>query len=297
MSEYPSLRHRGLGSRDEDVAPRGARLQAAEHGPAIVRRRIGLILFAVSGLLPLMGLLASPPSPTLLIYSLFVLDVLRRRRRERRGRRESQDVQLQTGQQAVPDEKAESSPDQDGSAVTWRRPIRFWLSVVGAGAITECLAWTDNFLKCAEAPGLMHPQLLPDLIHGVGFYSTWAIAWLWLLRRYRFTLRQIFVTQGIYGILIEQNGQIFLAGLAMMPVGLVFWLYVFLVYGSTIGIPYNRYESSLLRDDTGGGRRKYLVALLALFLVIVPVGAGWSLAVTGLGLNPPKGPICERPLW
>jgi hypothetical protein len=263
-----------------------------------VRRRLGAILFALSGVLPLLGLLSAPPSPTLAIYSLFVLDVFWRRwwRRRRRSQPEPPSATGQDRRQAPLNRPEEPIPAGAARVVTWRRPVGFWLSVLGVGAVTECLAWTDNYLKCAPAPGLMHPQLIPDLIFGVGFYTSWAIAWLWLLRRYRFTLREVFVTQGLYGVLIERTGGIFLAGLLTMPLGLVLWLYVFLVYGSTIGIPYNHFESGLRTDGTGG-RRKYVVALLALFLAIVPIGGAWGLLVSGVGLVPPKGPICERPLW
>jgi hypothetical protein len=213
---------------------------------------------AVSGATPILGLFATPPSPTLLIYSLFAVDIFRGPRR--------------------------------------RGPITFWLSVLAAGAITETLSWVDNFLKCNPAPGLMHPQLVPDLIHGIGFYSTWALAWLWLLGRYQFTLPQVFVTQGLYGVIIEQQGRILLAGLMAMPVGLVLWIYVFLVYGSTIGIAYNRYRPGR-QPESAGGWRKYPIALLALLVAIVPGAATWTLLISALGLNPLPAPICERPLW
>ena len=47
-------------------------------------------------------------------------------------------------------------------------------------------------------------------------------------------MRQIFCAQGAFGVLIEQRGAIFLGGLAIMPFGLVLWIYVFLVYGSVV---------------------------------------------------------------
>ncbi|HEX2184071.1 MAG TPA: hypothetical protein VHN78_01025, partial [Chloroflexota bacterium] len=59
---------------------------------------------------------------------------------------------------------------------------------------------------------------------------------------------------------------LFGAGLATMPLGLVLWLFVALVYGSTIGIPYSSYGPGWSRNDRSGSRWKYPIALLALFL-------------------------------
>jgi hypothetical protein len=236
-----------------------------------LRSRLVWGLFALSGLVPLLALLESPPEPTLLIYTVFVGAVFWQRRA--RGRK---------GSVASP----------------WRpQPVRFWLALLGTAALTETLAWTGHFLKCSPEPALLHPQLLADLIQAFGFYSSWAVAWLLLLSRFRFELPEVFAVQAAYGVLLEQQGQIFLAGLATMPLGLILWLFVALVYGSTIGIPYSSYGPGWSRNDRSGSRWKYPIALLALFLAIVPIGGTWGALTQAVGLVPPPGPICERPLW
>ena len=161
-----------------------------------MRRRAIRSLFVLSGLLPILALLNPQPDPTPLIYSIFVLTYVIRRR--------------------------SASISEEARASTWS----FGLAIVGYG----------NFVKCAPQPALMHPQLLPDLALGIAFYGGWAIAWVVLLRYFSFSLRQVFCAQGAFGVLIEQRGAIFLSGLAVMPFGLVLWTYVFLVYGSVVGI-------------------------------------------------------------
>jgi len=79
-----------------------------------------------------------------------------------------------------------------------------------------------------------------------------------LTRRRRFSLAEVFIVQGVYGIFIEQQGAVFLKGLQVMPLGFVPWRYVFVIYGSAAGHgalrygPARREERSLpSRKDTG----------------------------------------------
>jgi hypothetical protein len=232
-----------------------------------ILRGVRLGLLAFSGLLPLLLLLEDQPDPTLLIYSGFTLLVL-------------------------------ASPllRRVVCAIPLPSALLFGGLIVGAGWALELLAWLNNVLRCHPDPPLLHPQLFPDLIAAVGFYGSWGVAWALLLRRYHFTLPQIFFTQGAYGILIEQQGAIFLQGLVTMPLGLLIWLYALLVYGAIIGSAYclvgPRFEQrSELRDHW----RKYPIALVSILLTTLVVSGVWFL-LTFLFL-PEPGPICERPFW
>jgi len=65
-----------------------------------------------------------------------------------------------------------------------------------SGSLTETLAWINNYSKEAPQPALLHPQLIPDLILGMGFYGGWALAWLIAFRWFRFTLLEVFLVTG-----------------------------------------------------------------------------------------------------
>ncbi len=75
----------------------------------------------------------------------------------------------------------------------------------------------------------------------MGFYGGWAVAWLVVLRRYRFSIAEAFVLTGMPRlILFEQLGAVFLAMVTMFAVNplisLLFGFYVFVVHGSIAGI-------------------------------------------------------------
>jgi hypothetical protein len=87
---------------------------------------------------------------------------------------------------------------------------------------------------------LLHPQLIPDLILGLGFYGGWALAWLIAFRWFRFTLLEVFLATGLLGIGFEQLGAVFLV-MARTFMGnplqsLIIGAYVFVVYGSAAGL-------------------------------------------------------------
>lgn len=227
------------------------------------------IIFAISGIVPLLSLLNKPPDPTLLIYSLFVLIYFLR------------DFILKIL-----------------NKVTFLPvPAKFLILTIIAGLIAEIFAWYGNFVKCDPKPALLHPQLFPDLIAGVGLYFSWAIAWIILFKRFRFSLLQAFIVQGIYGVFVEQYGAIFIQGLISMPIGLLFWLYVFLVYGSITGISYALVGNELTHYRQKESRLKYLLALILLLASSFAISAIWGVITKVLGLIPEQKPICGNPFW
>lgn len=239
---------------------------ASRPGSVLIRRRLTRWLFALSGFIPLLALLSPTPDPTLLIYSIFVLLYLLRPR---------------------------------PAPLAYRRGtmLRFGLAVVGCGLVVELLSWTNNFIKCAAEPALLHPQLAPDFALALGFYGSWVVAWLLGLRVFRFDLRQMFITQGLFGVLIEQRGGILIAGLFSMPLGLVLWLYVFLVYGSAMGvaailagIP----ERTQPRSDRWW---KYVLVWTAVLVSSLVLTGLWGALLNTFGLVPAPQPICTNPLW
>ncbi len=221
--------------------------------------RVRKILFAFSGLLVLLG---SFSSPVLLPYPLFVLAFLR----------------------------------------GWRLPqvgtpaVRLLLSTAICASVLEIGAWLDNYIKNAPDPALLHPQLIPDLITSIGIYAAWWLTWWLMLRRYRFTAQQVFITTGLYGVLIEQQGRIFLAGLGTFPLGMVLWLFVAVAYGSTMALAF-----FLVRDSfTAPCDRwfKYLLAVGALLILTLATALVWGFVLQLLNIIPPKKlPMQDYPLW
>lgn len=221
--------------------------------------RIQKILFVSSGILIL---LASINSPVLLPYPLFVLAVMR----------------------------------------GWRLPkinppaVHLLVSTLICTFFLETSAWLDNFVKNSPEPALFHPQLIPDLIISFGVYIAWWLMWWLMLRRYHFTAKEIFITTGLYGVLMEQNGKIFLAGLSMFPLGIVLWLLVFIAYGSTMALAF-----FLVRDSFTATRQawtKYLLAWGGLFIFTIATSFAWGILLQVLKIIPPmKLPMWDYPLW
>lgn len=174
--------------------------------------------------------------------------------------------------------------------------LRFLLLMLAAGWLLELLSWLTEYTANNPEPALLHPQLIPDLIIAIGFYGGWGVAWLVILRLFRFHIWEIFAVQGVYGIFVEQSGAILWTGLASLPWGVLLWLYLLLVYGATAALP------PLLLPDTASARRdhllKYPAALLILLLATVVAAVVWEVVtISLLDIIPEPGPIRERPFW
>lgn len=229
-------------------------------------------LFLASLLIPLLGLLSSPPDTMALIYTIFGLVFLFRNH-------------AHSLYQRVP------GPDS----------LKVLVLFLLAGTLTETLAWTNNYLKAAEQPALFHPQLIPDLIIGLGFYGGWALAWLLVLRWYRFAVPEAFIITGLQGIFFEQLGAVFLAMLAIVTqnplAALFFGLYVFAVHGSVVGIALS---PVIDETDTTPHSRHWTRFPIAILLMVGLAFAGCaavSFVADLLGGLPPQQSIIEHPLW
>jgi hypothetical protein len=231
-------------------------------------RRVARWAFLASGAIPLLGLCGSPPDPMPLIYAFFVAATFLRGR---------------------------LSLDRRLPGPTW---LKYFVLMLLVGFVTEALAWSGNYLARAETPALLHPQLFYDLLLSPGIYGAWAIGWIVLTRRWRFSLAEVFVLQGLYGVVIEQQGAVFLAGLRAMPSGILLWLYVFLVYGSAAGLAFLPFEHDLPAQTASRSRWRFPAALAVQFAATAVVAIVWTLGLGLLGVNVPEPrPIWEAPLW
>ena len=176
--------------------------------------------------------------------------------------------------------------------------LHYFVLMVLVGFLTETLAWAGSYLARAEQPALLHPQLLYDLLLSPGIYAAWAVGWIILTRRWRFSLAEVFIVQGVYGVFLEQQGAVFLKGLAAMPLGLVLWLYVFVVYGSAAGLAYLPFEADLPAAGARSSRWKVPAAMVIQFVMTAVVAIGWIVVLGALGIavQDPK-PIWQAPFW
>lgn len=232
--------------------------------------KIKMPLLVLSAIIPLLGLLKSPADPLLPIYSVFVFLYLLKKR--------FYSQQLQEA----------ANPDS---------PLKFPFLIVIVGLIAESLAWGVNFLARRENPPLFHPQLVYDLMIALAMYVAWAIVWFFWSKRYTFSLKQVFIIQGIYGVVLEQQGAIFIQGLLQMPVGIFFWIYVFVVYGSITGLAYILSGNAFKQPSAGIGLKKQAVILLSLAIISFILVMLWGLILKITGVIPQPMPIWLRPLW
>jgi hypothetical protein len=229
-------------------------------------------LLVASGVVPFLGLLGRPPDTALLIYSCLVLAVIFRRL-------------LVAAANALP--------------VSPTLQLFGWFLI--SGALTETFAWLNNYLKSAEHPAVFHPQLLVDLLIGVGFYGGWAAAWRTAFRWFRFELWESFVITGLQGIFFEQLGAVFVAMVRALPanplLSLLMGVYVFAVHGSAVGLAM---VPILPQFDQGNRSRHWVRFPIVIGLMVAFAFAGcWLIGVLALpfGGLPPKRSIVEHPLW
>jgi hypothetical protein len=227
-------------------------------------RRWAKVALALSGVVPLISLLPGARPNATLMYSLFVLLYFMRHR-----------LTVRPGSR-------------------WIR-VRFILWTVLLGLMAETLAWTDNFLAANPQPALFHPQLIPNLLLGMGLYTGWAVAWILLTRRWHYRVVGVFILTGLYGIVVEQNAAVLIAGLNALPLGLFLWLYVLVTYGGVMAAGFLPFR------EVWPGQRKSLLQIPAAWVAIVAcsllVFYGWALVMMGLGGLPPPRPITEFPFW
>jgi hypothetical protein len=240
------------------------------HGPRPIGR-VARVLLALTALIPVLAVFGG--TTVMLIYTLFVVILLFLRRPLSRA--------------AV--------------AIPLSLPVKFISLTILCGWIVELGAWYENYGRRAPNPALLHPQLIPDLILAIGLYGGGALAWLLVLRRWRFRLLEIFVTVGLLGIFVEQTGAALAAiaqSLFVNPLAsLLFAAFVFVVYGPVIAIPYMLLEPQFAGRVTRSGWLKFPAVALLMVIFAVTLTAVVGLLAGGAGLIPPKQPIWTHPFF
>lgn len=146
--------------------------------------------------------------------------------------------------------------------------------MVLSGLITEVLAiWNTSFLSAehaAAANSLYSANPLLDVIIGWGYYIPLAIVWSYLLKKYSYSTRDVFISMGLFGIFFE--GQ-FTAFLSFNP---LVWLYAFLVHGSYLTMAYLivKHDRALIERSPKiiSAPKKYFYGVLAtIVLTSIPL--------------------------
>jgi hypothetical protein len=209
-------------------------------------------LFIVSGILPILGVFADPPTVMVILYSIFVFAYLWN---------ENKNAAAEIGKNK-------------------------WVSLLVNALIvlfvSETLAWLDNSFTRFKNPGaLFSTNYIQNLVLGSGFYVGLAFGWFFVSRFYLFTTRQAFCVYGLCGIFLEQSGAVFAQAAAFFfvnpAVSLLLLLYVFLVHGSISGLIYM--YSKPVFTGTKNSFLKYPLAFLCLLAGIM-IGSVLSGAVS-----------------
>jgi hypothetical protein len=201
-----------------------------------------ILLLALSALIPFIGLFSTPSDPNLMIYTLFVVVYLLRGR-------------LSRWLAAVP-------------------PLIVFVGICWAGGLlSESLVWISNMNSGQTAYMDFYLEYGTHIANWVPFYLLVALVWGFSLRVFDFRVWEVFLTAGfLFGVLIEQRGAIFVQGLQTLPAGLIFWLYVMVVYGSYPALAYALAQPGFARRPRRETRWKIVVVLAALFGLMLLVG-------------------------
>lgn len=239
-------------------------------GRKLFMKKTTRLILIISGLIPVWGALNSPSDLQLLIYTFFVIALLLRSRIAALVKR-----------------------------IALNPFVKFIFLIIISGWIAETLAWATHYIAKSEVPLLLHSQLIPDLILATGFYGGWALAWVITLRYFQFSLASVFVTAGLPALFIEGGAFTnFLEGLAANPLGSVLMVvYIFVVYGSIMGLAYLSIENELRNPRQRNSWFKYPIVWTLIFLAPGVLMAIVGFLATPLGLIPERGPIWERPFF
>jgi hypothetical protein len=156
-----------------------------------------------------------------------------------------------------------------------------YISFIGAGLIfgllTESFAVMENMSKPAEQRIQLSPDPATDLLFGLFYYLCVMLAWYLLLRKFKYSKKEVFFITGFYGILVEETGQVFLRIFTVPVLGFLYATTVMFVYGIFPMLAQllneNRFENKEISKI-----KRYGIAAVALFvqyaiygLLILPI--------------------------
>jgi Zn-dependent protease with chaperone function len=134
------------------------------------------------------------------------------------------------------------------------------------GLLTEVFAILNNRQLPPEQRILLSPNPWLDLVYGVFYYLMLIATWYGLIRAFTYSKSEVFVFTGIYGIMTEEVGQVFLRIFRVPVIGLLYAVIILFVYGIFPMLAYVVCEEKLAAPKRGNLLTRFLAAAVALFL-------------------------------
>lgn len=270
--------------------------------PDILSKRRQLL--AASALVPIVGALSRPATLQALIYTVFVCIYLTpfviKAAREKNLEEQSPDLPLPTGASLAESAAAQIKELKEKQRLA---TINFVLVIVGAGLISECLAWVSELFAQVPNPALLHPQLFPDLFLALFVYLGLALAWLILLSRFQFALKEIFLVCFFVALLDQARVgalPVICEKLVSDPVtALMALASLFVVLGSVAALGFlagGKIAETEKKPALVQLMAKYALSFVLIVFITYLTGFGGGLIARPLGLYPDKKPIWDAPL-
>jgi len=157
--------------------------------------------------------------------------------------------------------------------VTIRKALRglpLWATFIGAGVffglLTEIYAIAENWSLSPEQQILLSPNPVHDLLFGAFYYFLLIATWYLLVRKLTYSKKEIFLITGLFGILTEEGGQVFIRIFTAPIIGLPYALIISLVYGIFPMLAYMISEEKIEGRPNSRFAIRFFVASLVLFL-------------------------------
>jgi len=109
--------------------------------------------------------------------------------------------------------------------------IGFVVAGVFFGMVIEVFAIINNLYLSASERILLDADPINDLVFGILYYTFVIVSWYLILRKIRYSQLEIFLITGIYGIFVEETGQVFLRMFEQPVMGTLYAIIVMFVYG------------------------------------------------------------------
>jgi hypothetical protein len=150
------------------------------------------------------------------------------------------------------------------------RPLPASAAFIGCGMffglLTEIFAILNNLHLPPEERILLSPSPALDLAYGIFYYLMLILTWYALIKVFTYSRAEVFIITGIYGIMTEEVGQVFLRIFRVPVVGLLYALIVACVYGIFPMLAYMVSEKKLASAKRSNLAIRVLAAAAGLFL-------------------------------
>jgi hypothetical protein len=134
------------------------------------------------------------------------------------------------------------------------------------GLMTEVFAIVYNRHLPPEKRILLSPDPTLDLVYGVAYYFMLILTWYVLIKAFTYSKTEVFVITGLFGIMTEEVGQVFLRIFQTPLMGLLYALIVSFVYGIFPMLAYMISEKKILNPKRSNLFLRFLAAAVALSL-------------------------------